>query len=131
MNCGRRLEETKGCFPPPSCWTRGVQEEKRAWVLLSFVLSMLEKWEKSNGGVGLRWPATKGGYFEWISDVLMHGKVDLGWRQVANSHWTPNLCVQWPLCPYVYYQLHSLRFIYNKTIGIYDIILTLILFYYY
>ena len=26
--------------------------------------------------------------------TCMHVRVGLGWRQVANSHWTPNLCVQ-------------------------------------
>ena len=95
MNCGRRLEETEGCFPPPSCWTRGVQEgeESLSSSLFYFVYAR-EMRKKSNGGVGLGWPTTKGGYFEWIPCVLMHGKVDLGWRQVANSHWTPKLCVQ-------------------------------------
>jgi hypothetical protein len=57
-------------------------EESLSYSLFCFVYA--REMGKSNGGVGLGWPATKGGYFEWIPCVLMHGKVDLGWRQVAN-----------------------------------------------
>jgi hypothetical protein len=40
-------------------------------------------------------PLWGGAFFSAIQmSTCMHGRVGLGWRQVANSHWTPNLCVQ-------------------------------------
>ena len=116
---------------PQAAGPVGCKREKRAWVLLSFVLFMLEKWEKSNGGVGLGWPATKRGVF-WVHSMCLH-VCECRFRVETSGQFpldTKVMCAM-TLLPLCLLSIKQLRFIYNKTIGIYDIILTLILFYYY
>jgi hypothetical protein len=61
------MRGNKDLFPPPNCWTRGMQEGEES--LSSLFVVYAREMRKSNGGVGLGWPATKGEYFEWIPCV--------------------------------------------------------------